>query len=135
MGLPFACAGCCSSAWLKVIMGGAAGAAVASLSADAAGGAAGPGAGVAAAAGGGAAGAMGAAGPTGLLLVGEESMAGGMEVRPASGEGTSRVVEEIMAAICMGWKKGRAGWHLRSAGRSAPTAAPARSELQGRASV
>lgn len=63
--------------------------------------AAGPGA---AAAG---AGAMGAAGPTGLLLVGEESMAGGMEVRPASGEGTSSVDELIMAAICSKERNGR----------------------------
>ncbi len=62
--------------------------------------AAGPGA---AAAG---AGAMGAAGPTGLLLVGEDSMAGGMEVRPARGEGTSSVEELIIAAICSKDRKG-----------------------------
>lgn len=46
---------------------------------------------------------MGAARPTGLLEVGEESMAGGMEVRPPtpdSGDGTSRVVEPSMAEIC-----------------------------------
>ena len=43
-----------------------------------------------------------AAGPMGLLEVGEESMAGGMEVRPASVEGTSRLADPTMAAICVG---------------------------------
>lgn len=88
--------------------GGAPAAAAAPMGAGAAGaGAMAAGAGPGAAAAG--AGAMGAAVPTGLLEVGEESMAGGMEVRPASGEGTSRVEVLIMAAICRGEGAGEKG--------------------------
>lgn len=52
---------------------------------------------------------MGAAGPMGLLLLGEDSMAGGIEVQPARGEGTSRVAALTMAAICRGRASGGTG--------------------------
>ena len=61
---------------------------------------------------------MGAAVPTGLLLEGEESMAGGMEVRlPARGEGILMEVVLSMAAICMGGRQaGGADSNIRARG-------------------
>jgi hypothetical protein len=102
--------GCCSSAWLNVkacagaaaVLGPAGDAGSVAASADDSAAAA-----AAALAAGAAAGAGGAAGPIGLLLLGTDSIEGGMEVRPARGEGTSKVEEETMAAICVGEKKAK----------------------------